>query len=225
MEWARADGSIGTFFGVHSNLAMQSIDMLGSEEQRERWLPAMARARGDRRVRPHRARPRLRRRRAGDQRAPRRRRLTSSTGQEVDRQRLVRRRDASSGRAARTATSAATSSRRARPASTPRSSPARRRCARSGRPRSRSTASASRPRTGCRAAARSATSPRVLTAHPLHGGLARARPGARRLRGWRWRYALQREQFGRPLASFQLVQDKLAGCWPRSPRCSCCACG
>jgi glutaryl-CoA dehydrogenase len=42
MEWARADGSLGTFFGVHSNLAMQTIDMLGSEEQRERWLPAMA---------------------------------------------------------------------------------------------------------------------------------------------------------------------------------------
>jgi glutaryl-CoA dehydrogenase len=43
MEWARADGSIATFFGVHSNLAMQSIDMLGSEEQRERWLEPMAR--------------------------------------------------------------------------------------------------------------------------------------------------------------------------------------
>jgi glutaryl-CoA dehydrogenase len=43
MEWARADGSIGTFFGVHSNLAMQSIDMLGSEEQKDRWLEAMAR--------------------------------------------------------------------------------------------------------------------------------------------------------------------------------------
>jgi glutaryl-CoA dehydrogenase len=43
MEWARADGSMGTFYGVHSNLAMQSIDMLGSEEQRQRWLPAMAR--------------------------------------------------------------------------------------------------------------------------------------------------------------------------------------
>ncbi|HEY2636306.1 MAG TPA: acyl-CoA dehydrogenase family protein [Solirubrobacteraceae bacterium] len=41
-EWARADGSIGTFFGVHSNLAMQSIDMLGSEEQKARWLPGMA---------------------------------------------------------------------------------------------------------------------------------------------------------------------------------------
>jgi glutaryl-CoA dehydrogenase len=42
MEWARADGSLGTFYGVHSNLAMQAIDMLGSEEQRERWLPGMA---------------------------------------------------------------------------------------------------------------------------------------------------------------------------------------
>jgi glutaryl-CoA dehydrogenase len=42
MEWARADGSLGTFFGVHSNLAMQAIAMLGSEEQKQRWLPAMA---------------------------------------------------------------------------------------------------------------------------------------------------------------------------------------
>src|SRR3954449_9879734 len=42
-EWARADGSIGTFYGVHSFLAMQSIALLGNEEQRERWLPAMAR--------------------------------------------------------------------------------------------------------------------------------------------------------------------------------------
>jgi glutaryl-CoA dehydrogenase len=42
-ELARADGSIGTFNGVHSFLAMQSIAMLGSEEQRERWLPEMAR--------------------------------------------------------------------------------------------------------------------------------------------------------------------------------------
>jgi glutaryl-CoA dehydrogenase len=42
-ELARADGSIGTFNGVHSFLAMQSIAMLGSEEQRQRWLPEMAR--------------------------------------------------------------------------------------------------------------------------------------------------------------------------------------
>ncbi len=42
-ELARSDGSVGTFYGVHSFLAMQSIAVLGSEEQRERWLPGMAR--------------------------------------------------------------------------------------------------------------------------------------------------------------------------------------
>jgi glutaryl-CoA dehydrogenase len=42
-ELARADGSVGTFNGVHSFLAMQSIAMLGDDEQRERYLPAMAR--------------------------------------------------------------------------------------------------------------------------------------------------------------------------------------
>ena len=42
-ELARADGSLNTFFGVHSGLAMGSIAMLGSEEQRQRWLPSMAR--------------------------------------------------------------------------------------------------------------------------------------------------------------------------------------
>src|ERR1700729_1460546 len=41
-ELARADGSVNTFFGVHSGLAMGAIDMLGSDEQRSQWLPAMA---------------------------------------------------------------------------------------------------------------------------------------------------------------------------------------
>jgi glutaryl-CoA dehydrogenase len=41
-ELARADGSVNTFFGVHSGLAMGAIDMLGSEEQRREWLPLMA---------------------------------------------------------------------------------------------------------------------------------------------------------------------------------------
>ncbi|MEZ0053997.1 glutaryl-CoA dehydrogenase [Mycobacterium sp. MAA66] len=41
-ELNRIDGSIGTFMGVHVGLAMQSIYVLGSEEQRQRWLPAMA---------------------------------------------------------------------------------------------------------------------------------------------------------------------------------------
>ena len=38
-ELGRIDGSIGTFMGVHVGLAMQSIYILGSEEQRARWLP------------------------------------------------------------------------------------------------------------------------------------------------------------------------------------------
>lgn len=42
-ELSRGDGSIATFAGVHSGLAMASIGMLGSEEQRARWLPDMAR--------------------------------------------------------------------------------------------------------------------------------------------------------------------------------------
>ena len=43
VEMSRGDGSINTFLGVHSNLAMGTIAMLGSEEQKERWLPPMAR--------------------------------------------------------------------------------------------------------------------------------------------------------------------------------------
>ncbi|MBC8170168.1 MAG: acyl-CoA dehydrogenase family protein, partial [Anaerolineae bacterium] len=42
-ELAKGDGSLTTFFGVHSGLAMGSIGLLGSNEQRERWLPAMSR--------------------------------------------------------------------------------------------------------------------------------------------------------------------------------------
>ena len=41
-EMARVDASIATFFGVHSGLAMGSIYLCGSEEQRQRWLPDMA---------------------------------------------------------------------------------------------------------------------------------------------------------------------------------------
>jgi glutaryl-CoA dehydrogenase len=41
-EIARGDGSINTFIGVHSSLAMGAINMLGSEAQRQRWLPSMS---------------------------------------------------------------------------------------------------------------------------------------------------------------------------------------
>ena len=42
-ELCRVDGSVSTLFGVHSGLAMGSIGMLGSDEQKQRWLPGMAR--------------------------------------------------------------------------------------------------------------------------------------------------------------------------------------
>jgi glutaryl-CoA dehydrogenase len=42
MELNRGDGSLGTFLGVQAGLAMQSIAKLGSEEQKQRWLPGMA---------------------------------------------------------------------------------------------------------------------------------------------------------------------------------------
>src|ERR1700730_13665849 len=43
MELARVDASFCTFFGVHSGLAMGSIYLDGSEDQKQKWLPAMAR--------------------------------------------------------------------------------------------------------------------------------------------------------------------------------------
>ncbi|WP_169077086.1 acyl-CoA dehydrogenase family protein [Microcella alkalica] len=42
MELSRGDGSVNTFNAVHSGLAMGSISLLGSEEQKQRWLPDMA---------------------------------------------------------------------------------------------------------------------------------------------------------------------------------------
>jgi glutaryl-CoA dehydrogenase len=43
MELARVDSSIATFIGVHGGLAMGSIYLCGSEDQKQRWLPDMAR--------------------------------------------------------------------------------------------------------------------------------------------------------------------------------------
>lgn len=42
LELSRGDGSVNTFIGVQNGLAMGSINMLGSPEQKQRWLPGMA---------------------------------------------------------------------------------------------------------------------------------------------------------------------------------------
>lgn len=41
MEIARIDASVATFFGVQSGLAMGSIYLCGSDAQKEEWLPAL----------------------------------------------------------------------------------------------------------------------------------------------------------------------------------------
>src|SRR6476619_1570176 len=43
MEAARVDPSFSTFLGVHIGLAMGSRYIAGSEEQKQKWLPPMAR--------------------------------------------------------------------------------------------------------------------------------------------------------------------------------------
>jgi glutaryl-CoA dehydrogenase len=43
MELSRGDGSLGVLLGVQAGLAMRSIAMFGDEEQKKRWLPPMAR--------------------------------------------------------------------------------------------------------------------------------------------------------------------------------------
>jgi glutaryl-CoA dehydrogenase len=43
MELARIDPSMATFMGVHGGLAMGTIYLCGSEEQKQQWLPVMAR--------------------------------------------------------------------------------------------------------------------------------------------------------------------------------------
>jgi glutaryl-CoA dehydrogenase len=42
LELARGDGSFSTFHGVQSGLAIATIALLGSEEQKQRWLPGLA---------------------------------------------------------------------------------------------------------------------------------------------------------------------------------------
>ncbi|MEK6311252.1 MAG: acyl-CoA dehydrogenase family protein [Curtobacterium sp.] len=43
LELGRVDASVATFIGVQSGLAMNSIAVAGSEEQQQEWLPPMAR--------------------------------------------------------------------------------------------------------------------------------------------------------------------------------------
>jgi glutaryl-CoA dehydrogenase len=80
MEMAAVDCSVATGLGVHNHLAMGSIAHCGSEEQKERWLPRMARFEAIGAVRAHRARRRLGRRPWAQDDGPARRRLLVLNG-------------------------------------------------------------------------------------------------------------------------------------------------
>ena len=208
MELNRGDGSLGTFLGVQAGLAMRSIAMLGSEEQKQRWLPAMARVdklgafaltepdHGSDSVAP------------GDHRPPRRRRLRDRREEEVDRQRHAGRRGRGVG-----------PGRRRRPGEgVPR------REGDAGLPRAADRGEglaargvAGRDRPGRRAGARREQAAgrgvvprhrRRARQHPGHLRVGRARPRGRRLRrGAGLRRAAHPV---RPAAGgFQLVQDRL----------------
>ena len=92
LELEAGDSGIRSLVSVQGSLAMFAIWRWGSEEQKQEWLPADGRRRGDRLLRPDRARPRLRPRRHAHPRPPRRRRLGAQRPQDVDHQRLDRRR-------------------------------------------------------------------------------------------------------------------------------------
>ena len=158
MELHRGDGSLGTFLGVQSGLAMKSIDLLGSEEQKERWLPALAQLEkigAFALTEPEHGSDSVA---LETQRAARRRRLGARRRQALDRQRVDRRRRRrvgpigrgrpGQGLPGREGHAGIRAGRRWR-ARAPR--------ARSGRPTSGSTASASPRLRGCRARARSRT--------------------------------------------------------------------
>ena len=209
MELNRGDGSLGTFLGVQAGLAMQSIAMLGSEEQKQRWLPRMAQldkigafaltepTHGSDSVALE-----TTARRDGDAWVHQRR-------EEVDRQRHDRRRRRGVGpRRGRRPGQGLPRREGHAGLSTPGRSRARARCGRSGRPRSRST------------------DVRVAEANRLPGAnsfkdTGRVLAGTRNAVAWAAlghataayeiaaQYCGERTQFGKPLVSFQIVQDRL----------------
>jgi glutaryl-CoA dehydrogenase len=59
-ELERGDSGVRSFVSVQSSLCMYPIYAYGSEEQKQKYLPRMARGEADRLLRPHRATRRLR---------------------------------------------------------------------------------------------------------------------------------------------------------------------
>ena len=91
-ELERGDSGLRTFASVQGSLAMMAINLFGSEEQKNFWLPAMAQGNEARLFCPHRARLRFESRRPALPRTQDCGRLPPQRSEEVDRQRHHRRR-------------------------------------------------------------------------------------------------------------------------------------
>ncbi len=208
-ELERGDSGLRSFVSVQSSLVMYPIHAFGSEEQKDRWLPAPGERRGDRLLRPDRARLRLQPGRHAHAGAGRADGLGAQRRQAVDHQRHAGRRRGRLG-ADRRRASAASWSRRARPASPRPSSTASSRCAPRSPPSSASQdcripGDAILPGVGGPEEPADVPDPGALR-HRL--GRARRRDGVLRTA---LEYAKQRIQFeGQPIAAYQLVQEKLA---------------
>ena len=209
MELHRGDGSLGTFLGVQSGLAMKSIALLGSEEQKERWLPAMARldaigafaltepAHGSDSVALETSA-----RRDGDGWVLDGAKRWIGNGSIADVV-VVWARSDQDGQVKGFLVEQDTPGLRGR-----HDRPARARRARSGRPRSASTACASPRRRGCPAPSSFKDAGRVLVTTRstcAWGALGHAVAAY----DTALTYSKQRTQFGKPLCSFQIVQDRL----------------
>ena len=222
MEIARVDASFCTFFGVHSGLAMGSIYLDGSEEQKQKWLPPMARFEkiGCFGL----TEPLVGSGTSGgmtDDCEARRRHLDSQRPEAVDRQRAVvryldhlgarRRRQPGQGLHRREQDHARLQRREDRAQDRAQGGPERPDHA-EGRP-----GAGSEPPAGRQLLPRH----RARAAHdPLHGGLGIDRPPDGCLRAT-LKYAQERLQFGKPIASFQMVQDLLAKMLANVTACQC----
>ena len=87
----RGDSSVRTVVSVQTSLVCGSIERWGTEEQKKRWLPRLCSGEALRLLRAHRARRRLRRRVAAHPRGEDRRRLADHRPEDVDLARQRRR--------------------------------------------------------------------------------------------------------------------------------------
>ena len=208
-ELEAVDSGLRSFVSVQGSLAMFAIHRWGSDEQKDEWLPRMASGRGARLLRADRARRRQRPGLDAHPGPPRRGRLGAERVEDVDHQRHARRCRRGLGGDDRRRHPRVRGAHRHPGLLGARRSSASCRCGPRSPPRCRSTTC------GCRPDAvfpdvRGLKGPLSCLNEARYGILWGAVGAARACFEEALAYSLEREQFGKPLASFQLTQKKLA---------------